>query len=182
MNPITPHLSEEMNELGDYVKGLVSAAEWPKTDESKISLKSEAGENLIKETQESMRNVLKLAKLEQPHKYTLFVAEKWMYPLFEMLSSEIKVTRNIGEIMRKALAIPGIDAGKVSKLVPMLLKDVSKLPPIVISPEEELKVMNEAKEYLSNEFSCQVEIISADESSLPKAKSAMPGKVGILAE
>jgi len=52
----------------------------------------------------------------------------------------------------------------------------------VISQQEELKAMNEAREYLKKEFDCEVEVICGDESDLPKAKSAMPGKVGILVE
>ncbi|GEM_PF-5660839 len=40
--------------------------------------------------------------------------------------------------------------------------------------------MKEAGEYLKNKFGCEIEVISADENGVPKAKSAMPGKVGII--
>ena len=60
----------------------------------------EAGEELVKSCMEGMRNVVKLAKVK-PKKFTLFIAEPWLYELFEILSGEIKVTRNIGEIMKK---------------------------------------------------------------------------------
>ena len=184
MNPITPHLSEELNFLGGYLEGLVSASEWPEVDETKIQLKAEAGEELVKNTTEGMRNVLKLAKIETPQKFTLFVAEPWLYPLFEIVSSEIKVTHNLGEIMRKVLAVPDLESrGKdISKIVPGLLKDVSKVPRLVTSPSEEAKVMKEAKEYLEKEFGCKVEVVLAEESENPKAKSALPGKLGILVE
>ena len=184
MNPITPHLSEELNFLGGYLEGLVSASEWPEVDETKIQLKAEAGEELVKNTTEGMRNVLKLAKIETPQKFTLFVAEPWLYPLFEIVSSEIKVTHNLGEIMRKVLAVPDLESrGKdISKIVPGLLKDVSKVPRLVTSPSEEAKVMKEANEYLEKEFGCKVEVVLAEESENPKAKSALPGKLGILVE
>jgi leucyl-tRNA synthetase len=184
MNPLTPHLSEELNELGKYQEGLISVSEWPKVDEIKIQMKAEAGEDLVRSTVEGMRNVLKLAKIEVPKKITLFVAEPWLYPLFEMVSSEIKVTHNMGEIMRKVLAVPDLESrGKeISKIIPGLLKDTSKIPHIVTSPAEELKVMKEASEYLEKEFSCKVELILAEESENPKAKSAVPGKLGILVE
>ncbi|MFA6462266.1 MAG: leucine--tRNA ligase [Candidatus Woesearchaeota archaeon] len=184
MNPITPHLSEELNSLGGYIKELVSASEWPEIDETRVQLKAEAGEELVKNTAESMRNVLKLAKIETPRKYTLFIGEPWLYPLYEIVSSEIKVTHNMGEIMRKVLAVPDLEArGKdISKIVPGLLKDPSKIPYLVTSPAEELKVVREAKEYLEKEFGCKVEVVLAEESENPKAKSALPGKLGILVE
>ncbi len=187
MNPITPHLSEELNELGRYIKSateLVSASTWPIAEESKINPKAEAGEELVKATRESMRNVLKLAKIDTPKKYTLFIADRWLYKLFEIVSAEIKVTHNLGEIMRRVLVEETFkEKGKdVSKIISALVKDESKIPLVVISPEEELKVMTEAAGMLEKEFGCKVEVILGEESSHPKARTAMPGKVGIVVE
>ena len=180
MNPITPHLSEEMNHTSE----LVSASDWPHFNESKVDLKAEAGEEIIKITLEGMRNVLKLSKLDKPKEYTLFLAEKWLYPLFNFLSKEIKVTRNRGEIMRKALEMEELKPyGKeISKIIASVLKDVSKIPSFVLSAEEELGLMQEAKEYFEKEMECKIEIKLADESQEIKAKSAWPGKVGLLLE
>ncbi|MEK6846523.1 MAG: class I tRNA ligase family protein, partial [Nanoarchaeota archaeon] len=184
MNPITPHLSEELNELGGYVKGLASISSWPVTEEKKINLKAEVGEELVRGTLEGMRNVLKLAKIDTPKKYTLFVAEKWLYQLFETISAEIKVTHNLGELMRRVLAVEELEMkGKeISKIVPGLLKDTSKIPLLVISQDEEVRAMKEALKFLEKEFNCKVEMVLAEESEHPKAKSALPGKVGILVE
>lgn len=186
LNPITPHLSEELNldeELSSE-KELVSAARWPKLEDGAISLKSEAGEELVRKAMEGMRNVIKLANVEKPQKFTLFVAESWLYDLFSVLHKEINVTRDIGEIMKRVLAAEGmvVRGKEVSRIVTTLLKDVSKLPMLVTSQEEELAVMHEAKSFLEEEFACQVEVLSAEESTLAKAKSAMPGRVGIVVE
>ncbi len=180
MNPITPHLSEEINDRQE----LVSASAWPELDENKVSKKAEAGEEMLKATMEGMRNVLKLAKIELPKKFTLFVAEKWLYELYNLLWHEIKVTRNMGEIMKKVLEAESMKmkGTEISKIVQSIVKDASKLPELVTSQEYELEVLKEAQEFLEKEFGCNVEIINADESQLPKAKSAVPGKVGILAE
>jgi len=131
-----------------------------------------------------MRKVLKLAKMEKPRTFTLFIAESWRYELMAVVSREIKVTRDIGEIMRKVLETEELKMkGKeVSTIVTSVVKDTSKIPPLVISQEEELKTMLDAKEFLEKEFECKVEILIADESTQPKAKSALPGKVGILVE
>ena len=180
MNPITPHLSEELNES----KGLVSAAHWPREEEERTSLKAEAGEELVRGTMAGMRSVLKLAKLEQAKKYTLFISEEWKYELFNLLAKELKVTRNVGEVMRKVLEMEQLKMkGKeLSKLVPVLVKDPAKIPGFVTSQEEEMKIMTEAKKLLEKEFNCEIKIIIAEESEESKAKSALPGKVGILVE
>ena len=180
MNPITPHFSEELNTS----EGLISAASWPAAEEEKINKKTAVSEELLKETMEGIRNVVKLAKVEKPKKAILFVAEKWFYELFTLLAHEINVTRNIGEIMKRVLEVEElkIKGKEVSKLVQSVLKDVSKLPTLVTSQEEELAALQDAQEFLENEFSCKVEVSVAEESEHPKARQATPGKVGIVIE
>ncbi len=183
MNPITPHFSEELWQMFGN-EGLASTASWPQKDQERIHLAAEAGEKLIKTAMDGMRNVVQLAKLEKPQKFQLFVAQNWLYNVFTTLLHEIKVTRNMGEILRKVLEDESLkEKGKeISKLVGAVLKDPTKLPSFVSSQEQELGVMQDAKEFLEKEFSCSVEIINADESEQAKAKAAMPGKVGILVE
>ncbi len=180
MNPITPHLSEELN----MKKGLVSASSWPVAEEKKINVKAESAEELVQATIGSIRNVLKLAKIEKPQKCTLFISETWKYELCNLLSKEIKVTRNVGEVMKKVLEAEEMKMrGKdVSGIVASVLKDPSKLPSLVLSQEEEAAVMKDAQEFLVKEFGCAVEVILGEESQHAKAKSAMPGKVGIVVE
>jgi leucyl-tRNA synthetase len=178
MNPITPHLSEEVNNN----EQLVSISDWPKENHPKINQKYDAGEEIIKITMEGMRNVLKLAKIENAQEFDIFIAEDWLYELFEIVSREIKVTRNIGEIMKKVLEEEKLSVrGKeISKIVQMLVKDVSKLPKFILSKENELEIFNEAQEFLSKEFKCKINIINSSDSNEPKAKSALPGKPGVL--
>ncbi len=184
MNPITPHLSEELNPAKEPTKDLISASCWPEVKEELISLKANAGEELIKETMEGMRNVLKLAKIEKPKQFTLFISQKWLYQLFNLISKEIKVTRDLGEIMRKVLEVEEmkIKGKEISKIVAGLVKDVSKIPQLVTSQDEEFKVITEAKDFLEKEFNCQIKIILAEESEHQKTSSAIPGKIGILVE
>lgn len=192
MNPITPHLSEEINEeLGkaehhkeSHAKELVSASEWPKSDGSKISLKAEAGEELVRGTIDSIRNILKLKEWKFPHKITLFVAENWLYQVFLIASKELKVTHELGEILKVVLADEELKLkGKeVARIVAGLVKDASKIPSLVTSQAEELKTILEAKEYLKKEFNCPIEIVAAENSQDPKSRSAMPGRLGILVE
>jgi len=114
----------------------------------------------------------------------LFIAEPWLYNVFTIISHEIKVTRNVGEIIRRVLEEEKlrIKGKEISKIVGSVLKDVSKLPSMVTSQEDEHTVMKDAQEFLEKEFGCSIEIILANESDHEKAKSAMPGKVGIVIE
>ncbi|HLC90381.1 MAG TPA: class I tRNA ligase family protein, partial [Candidatus Nanoarchaeia archaeon] len=180
MNPITPHLSEELNLSTE----LMSASSWPEADQKKISLEADASEELIKTTMEGIRNVLKLTKLDKAQKCTLFVAEPWLYDLFRILSKEINVTRSVGEIMRRVLEEEQmkLKGKEVSRIVQAVVKDVSKLPAFVTTPEEEVKVLREGKEFLEKEFQCEIKLVPAPESGHEKARAAMPGKPGILVE
>lgn len=180
MNPLTPHLSEELNPG----RKLISSSAWPEAEESKINLKAEAGEELVRHTLESIRRVQELAQLEKLQKCTLFIAEGWLYGLFAVLSKELKVTHNLGEIMKKVLEKEEMkmQGKEISRIVQSIVKDPSKLPLLVTSQDEELAAMRDAQEFLEKEFNCQITIGAAEESDHPKAKSATPGKVGIVVE
>ena len=75
-----------------------------------------------------------------------------------------------------------IKGKEISSIVLSLLKDVSKIPSLVTSQTDELQVLKEAKNFLEKEMGCQIEIMAAEKSSHAKARSAWPGKPGILVE
>ncbi len=182
MNPVTPHLSEELNPHAG--KELVSASSWPEAEEKMTDHKAEAGEEFIRTTMEGVRNILKLAKVERPKEVTLFVAEKWLYGLFQFLHKEVKVTRNMGEVMKKVLEREEFKekAKEVSALVARVLKDTSVVSSLILSQEEEFEVLRDAQEFLQQEFGGEVKIVVAEESEHQKARAALPGKVGIVVE
>ncbi len=69
---------------------------------------------------------------------------------------------------------------EISKLVPMLVKDLSKLPEGKLDQKSEISALEESKSLISEEFGCSVEIVAG--SNEEKARKAMPGKVGVLVE
>lgn len=178
--PITPHIAEEMWErMGQ--EGYISLQSWPEFDESRIDLAAEAAEELVSQTRKDILYVMELAKIK-PKKIEIFVSEEWKYDLFELVRKEIEHTRDPGAIMKKAMETGLKVYGKeVSKIVPMLVKDTSKLPQVVIGQEKEIDALLEAKAGLESEF-CPIDIMSADTSDKPKAKKAMPGKPAIHIE
>ena len=71
---------------------------------------------------------------------------------------------------------------EVVKLIPAIVKDPAKIPEMILSQEKEIQTLENGKEDIVEEFSCKIEIVKAEDSNLPKAKSAMPGKVGVMVE
>ena len=181
ISPFTPHLSEEMWELIG-MEGYVSTSSWPKYDEEKIDKDAIAAEELIVNTRKDILSVLELAKIDIPKKVRLFVSAEWKYELFSLIKKELENTRNPGDIIKAVMQTELRKHGKlVSKLIPGLVKNSSRIPETVIPQKKEVDALNEALDMLKSEFN-DVEIILADESKETKAAQASPGKVAILVE
>ncbi|MBD3163997.1 leucine--tRNA ligase [Candidatus Woesearchaeota archaeon] len=179
MSIFTPHICEEMWEkLGN--KGFVSLAAWPGYDRSKIDEAAEAEEENISGLISDINRVVKLAELEKPKKITLFVAERWKYKFFRKLKKVLAKTRNIGEIIKEC--IDSEHKEEISKMVPKLIKNESKLPKVVLDRKKELKSLQDNKEYLSRHLNADIKVMEADASGEKKARQAMPSKPAILVE
>ncbi len=179
LSPICPHMAEEFWEkLGN--KPFVSVAVWPEADESKINLAAEAVEGTAHSAISDVRDILKLVKIENPKSITLIVAESWRYDFVRKLKSELEKTHNLGELIRACMDKEhGQD---ISKLVPRMFKDRSKIPEIVTSQDEEFTALDQSREMFKKEFICDVTVVKAEDSDNPKSKNAMPGKPAILVE
>jgi len=180
LSPFTPHISEELwSKL--KLKGFSSVQEWPRYDESKINMEAEALEASLDKTKKDIYSVMELAKISKPSKIRIFVADTWKYDFLRKLKKSIEKTRNPGEII-KSFAKGDLDIyiKEISKLVPKLIKDETKIPKTVVDRKKEINVLNNSLEDFKQEFKCEVEIIEKSEED--KAKQAMPGKVAILIE
>jgi len=178
LNPFAPHTAEEMwSKIGG--KGFVSLASWPEYDGSKIDLKADAMEELVHNTLSDIEQIKKLAKIEKVSKLTLLVSAKWKYDFFTELKKLIEKTRNTGELIKtfmqnKKFRKYGKD---IQKIIPSVMKDVSKIPETVLSQEEDVIALKEADLRVET-----VEVIVAEASSHAKARIASPGKPAILVE
>ncbi|MBW2972737.1 leucine--tRNA ligase [Candidatus Woesearchaeota archaeon] len=179
LSPVCPHLAEEFWErLGN--KPFVSLENWPEADEKKIDLAAEAAEGTAQSAVQDIRGILKLVGIENPKRITLIVSESWKYSFFAKLKAELEKTYNISEIMKAVMDKEhGAD---ISKLVPKIVKDRSKLPEIVTSQKEELAALEQGKARLKDEFKADIVVVKAESSKDAKAKNAMPGKPAILVE
>jgi len=182
MLPFTPHLSEE---LWHMIKGkdFASLQKWPFYDENKIDKKAEAVAMLVENTRMDIIEILRLAKIEKPRKIILLVADKWKYDFMEKLKGCIKKTRNMSEVIKNVMSPDmRIYGQEITKLVPRLLNDETKIPQFVLSQETEFHALNDASEEYKDEFKCNVEVIVAENSKEAKAKQSLPGKAAIIVE
>jgi len=159
MLPFTPHSSEELWHMikGD---GFASLHEWPAYDEGKIDRRAEAVEMLAEQTRRDIIEILRLAKIENPKKITLFIAEKWKYDFMEKLKEEMKNTRNLSELIKFLMSTDlKIYGNEITKLVQKLLGDETKIPPIVLTQDTEFHALNSASKNYEKELKCSVEAL-----------------------
>ena len=182
LTPITPHIAEEINEKYSLHKGFVSEAMWPTAQRSIEHAKQLYSEDMVKNVLTSLRDVQKLAKLDQLTAVTLTISEPWQYTAYHHIKSMLGQTRNVGEIIKHCLSQDELreHSSQVSKLVPSLLKHPQRMPVEVTSQDHEFDVLQNTKRFIENEFGCTVTIERNQESESPK--KGVPGKPGILAQ
>lgn len=182
--PLVPHLAEELWELAGNSKhdDFVSLQPWPSFSQNLVDTESEAIAETIEALIADIRHIQKLSTIEQPKEITLVIAEEWKYAFIKELKKQMESTFNPGEIIKRLMQQPGLKLhGKnIAMLVPKLLKDTSKIPKVVLNRKEEIQGLQQALPELTKEFSCKITLVKEEESTNPKAKQAMPGKVAVI--
>lgn len=180
LSPFTPHLAEELWEgLGN--QGFISLAEWPSYDESKIDEKEDVLDDMISGIRSDIHHVKKLACISDAKKIMLIVSPNWKYDLFSRLKEEMEKTFNAGDIIKSLMETDLKKHGEdISKIVPAVVKDTSKIPSMVLDQETELAKLRDSAQLLAEEFKCQVEVVAAEDSTESKARNAAPGKPAIV--
>ncbi|MFH1229690.1 MAG: leucine--tRNA ligase [Candidatus Aenigmatarchaeota archaeon] len=171
LTPFAPHTTEEMWEaLGE--KEMISVQKWPEADPSKINLKEEAGEELISNIISDVEEIKKLSKIENPMKITIFVAPAWKHEVYSAVVQGLQIKDIIKNYKGKEKDVSNYFM-KVQKRRPNEEK---------MMKGHELKHLQDYKDYLEKELKTKVEVLSAENSTHPKAFVAEPEKPGILVE
>jgi leucyl-tRNA synthetase len=180
--PFTPHLSEEIWEQLGY-SSFISLESWPSFDPGKIDAEAEASEGIIVSVMTDIRSIIELVKIEKPNKISLFISEPWKYDFVRLLKAELEKTRNSAQLLKDLMSTDLKMYGKeISRLVPKLCKDSSKLPSVILDQEKEISIFEENIRSLKKEFNCDIVLIRSQDSSESKGKQALPGKPAILVE
>lgn len=176
--PFAPHICEEI--WSKKGKGFVSHAKWPEPKTEYIKPKYEAEENLISQAAADIEHIKKISGIRKPHKITFVVSYPWKYEVYNLVleGKELKEIIKMKEYEKYVKEV----AVYVQKL--MRRKPLDEL---FLTAGSELRTLNEAKEFIEGEFDCEVEVAEAEKvETVPrldvKAKSAEPGKPGILVD
>ena len=126
---------------------------------------------------EDVSSILKLMKIEKPSKIELFVASEWKRKLRQIASDE----RKFDAAMKTAMADPEIkpNAAAAAKVLASYMKNAGSLgqtQPAVF----ELEALKSAIKLLEGEFGAAIAFCMEEETGVPKAKNALPGKPSIL--
>lgn len=168
--PFTPYLCEELwVTLGK--SGFIADADYPLCDESKIDQFSEAGENMIKNLIADVEKIVEMTG-KKPSKIHLFTSEEWKYELFEKICSGAQIKDIMSDDKFKR-------HGK--EIVSLFKKSKDSEFMSGWGKEEDLRVLDEASDFLASEFSCTV-IVDPEEDPNGKRRFAIPAKPAIYLE
>jgi leucyl-tRNA synthetase len=176
--PFTPHTCEELwSTYGG--KGFVSIAQWPKVDESLISLEIEKSEELVQNLIKDINQIKNMVG-DEAEKVHIYLAPDWKWDLYKIANDVGKP--DIGQIMGRAIGANIYDDKKeIAAVAKKVGREMTKTK--YVGKINEAQIIDDALEYISNEVSSEV-IIHTDDSYDPqnKAKNAMPYKPAILIE
>ncbi len=178
MSPFTPHLSEELWHIIKQ-KGFASLEKWPIYEENKIDKNTEAISALVENTRYDITKILDLLGVK-PTTITLFVADKWKYDFITKFKKHITSTRDCNELIKILISDMKIYAHEISKIVPKLLNDPTKVPFIILNQDQEFNALNDASKDYQEEFKCNIRVIVAEKTNEIKSKQALPSKPAIL--
>ena len=69
---------------------------------------------------------------------------------------------------------------EISRMLPKLVQDASKIPQFVLDQKSELEIFKEAVEIYKEEMKAEFEVLREEDSKEQKARQAMPLKPAIL--
>ncbi|MFH1400756.1 MAG: leucine--tRNA ligase, partial [Nanoarchaeota archaeon] len=180
LSPFAPHLAEEMWHLIGR-EGFVSMVTWPACDASRIDTQAEAGHEMVASLRRDILSVMELSGITKPTSIQIITAPQWKHDFAHAVRDQMTTTRNyktiLGAIMKTELRKHG---NEISGLLTSIIKNPAKLPTASTDSKNETTLLQEKTAALSAEFSCIINVIEAEKSHHPKAKSAFPGKPAIV--
>ncbi len=192
MTPITPHLAEELwhFKIGDL--NFVSNESYPQFNHDEISEKTEVGEYLISKLIDDANQILKVTKIK-PKKICIYTCPAWKWHVYrKALTLFSKDNLKISVLMKEVMSDPKMKgiAKQISQFASKLPSDIKKLSEgdkkKFLVKFEGAKYLENAKDYLMEEFACEVKIYSGDDEEIydpvNKARYATPLRPAIYIE
>jgi leucyl-tRNA synthetase len=181
--PFIPYTCEALWEaLGE--KGPIAFARWPVPDEKKIRPDAELAEELLARTVEDVESITKILPVT-PKKIQILVAPAWKRSIFVTIAGSPDKRDVVREIMKdEGMRRRGKESADAVKQITSL---IHRLPPeyregLLSRNVDEKAVFGAARDFFEREFHVPVKVLTADESSHPKARLALPYKPAIVIE
>jgi leucyl-tRNA synthetase len=188
--PFAPYMCEEIwSKLNK--KGFVSMANWPIYDKTKVNIKAEETENLIKNVQEDTSNILRAIKMKPKEMY-YYSAAQWKWDVYQnALKKSLSNQLILSDLMKELMANPELKqiAGKVAKFTREISQEINRMPEdlkkmqLRIGTLDEAGLLVEAAEFFEREFHVKLNVYSEDDRNihdpLEKAKLAKPYRPAI---
>jgi len=180
--PFAPHLCEEIWHNANQ-PGFISSAQWPSYDETKIDVASVEQENLIKAIMDDTLNIIQATSITVK-RICYYTSAKWKWKIYLKAlkmaeNGSIKVT----DLMRELMADPELNrlAKDVAKYANKVSENMNKIYPEIRKRRlatgilDELKTLEEAKNFFKQEFNVEVNIFTEDDSGRydPKKRAAL---------
>ena len=173
LSPMTPHLCEEIwHQFGKDT--YISLEKFPTFNENLINEIYEINEEFIKSTMDDIRNIINVTKME-PKRIYLYTADDWKYEVYRIIIEN--KDKNVKELM--PIIMKNKEFRKYGKDIPKLINEIMKNG-IKTTIIDEIKVLEESKDFLEKEFNCEIIINGEDKGN--KKRFAIPHKVAIYME
>jgi leucyl-tRNA synthetase len=192
LSPFAPYASEEMwSRLGN--SGIVSKSSWPTYHAENINFESIQSENLLKNTMDDIKNIIKVTKIT-PKKITIYTPASWKVKAYQkILSKVVGGEVNIGTLIKSLIADKETEEIKkdpdfVKKTVNDILSESQEQRESKnrIGLIDEKKILSELDSLVQAEFGISSQVFSESDDGKydPKNKSrtARPYKPAILIE
>jgi leucyl-tRNA synthetase len=163
---------EIWNKIGH--KDFVSIAKWPVYDESKVDVKAQETENLVKNVLEDTANILKATKMK-PKQIYYYSAASWKWKAYQTaLKKSATGTLVIGDLMKELMADPELKtvAKKVAKFAQGLTQEINRMPEdmkqrqLQIGTLDETKLLETAKTFFGKEFNATIHTYTEDDPNI----------------
>jgi len=176
--PFAPYICEEIwSKLGKT--GFVSTAEWPVYDETRVDVKAEETENMVRNVLEDTTNILRATKIE-PKEIYYYTAAPWKWKAYltalKMASStKIPISSLMKELM-KDLELKK-NAGNVAKFAQAITEEINCMPDhikarqLTVGTLEEAALLEKAKAFFEREFNAKLHIYQENDPSIDDPKS-----------
>jgi len=191
--PFAPHICEELwSEMKE--EQFISLAKWPQAKEELTDERAEEKENLINKIIEDTLNILKATKAT-PQKICYYMASPWKWRVYLRVLEKSKHGEvKLNEIMKEFAAEDDLKEKlkEVAKFATKAVQEMGKISEkrranlLKVGTLKEKKVIEEAKDFLSDRFKAHIIVYNEDEKERydPKLRAmlSMPCRPAIYIE